>query len=103
MLIPFWLTPLASMFVHGSLTHVGFNMLYLLAFGDNVEDRLGRSAFLAFYLLAGLGGALAQVVVDPASPIPTVGASGAIAGVLVLAFLFRWFLDRSPADAAVVS
>jgi membrane associated rhomboid family serine protease/nucleotide-binding universal stress UspA family protein len=70
------------MFVHGSLTHVGFNMLYLLAFGDNVEDRLGWSAFLGFYLLAGLGSALAQLVVDPASSIATVGASGAIAGVL---------------------
>lgn len=82
LLIPFWLTPLTSMFVHGSLTHAGFNMLYLLAFGDNVEDRLGRGPFLLFYLLAGLGGAFAHVIVDPLSPIPTVGASGAIAGVL---------------------
>lgn len=82
LVIPFWLTPFTAMFVHGSLTHVGFNMLYLLAFGDNVEDRLGWGAFIIFYLLAGLVGAFAQVLVDPASPIPTVGASGAIAGVL---------------------
>lgn len=82
LLIPFWLTPFTSLFVHGSLTHIGFNMLYLLAFGDNVEDRLGRGRYLVFYVLSGLLAALAQVLIDPTSPIPTVGASGAIAGVL---------------------
>lgn len=82
LLIPFWLTPFTSLFVHGSLTHIGFNMLYLLAFGDNVEDRMGRGRYLAFYVLSGLLAALAQVLIDPTSPIPTVGASGAIAGVL---------------------
>lgn len=82
LLIPFWLTPFTSMFVHGSLTHIGFNMLYLLAFGDNVEDRLGRGRYVAFYVLSGLVAAMANVIVDPTSPIPTVGASGAIAGVL---------------------
>jgi membrane associated rhomboid family serine protease len=59
-------------------------MLYLLAFGDNVEDRLGRRPFIVFYVLARLGGAFAHVIVDPLSPIPTVGASGAIAAYIVL-------------------
>jgi len=81
-LIPFFLTPFTSMFVHGSLTHIGFNMLFLIAFGDNVEDRLGRGRFVLFYLLSGLIAVLAQVAVDPVSMSPTIGASGAIAGVL---------------------
>ena len=75
-------TVLTAMFVHGSLTHIGFNMLYLLAFGDNIEDRLGHWRFLGFYLLAGLMATIAQIAVDPTSMIPSVGASGAIAGVL---------------------
>jgi membrane associated rhomboid family serine protease len=82
LVIPFFLTPFTSMFVHGSLTHILFNMVYLVAFADNVEDRLGHWRFLAFYLLAGLLGGLAQVLVDVSSTVPTVGASGAIAGVL---------------------
>jgi membrane associated rhomboid family serine protease len=82
LVIPFFLTLFTSMFVHGSLTHIGFNMLYLLAFGDNIEDRLGRGRYLLFYFLAGLVAVFAQIAVDPTSPIPTVGASGAIAGVL---------------------
>lgn len=82
LLLPFFLTPFTSMFVHGSLTHIGFNMLYLLAFGDNVEDRLGRWRFLIFYLLAGLLATIAHILSDPASQVPTVGASGAIAGIL---------------------
>lgn len=82
LLLPFFLTPFTSMFVHGSLTHFGFNMLFLWAFGDNVEDRLGRWRFLAFYLLAGFLADAAHILSAPASPVPTVGASGAIAGVL---------------------
>ncbi|MFU8771425.1 MAG: rhomboid family intramembrane serine protease [Anaerolineales bacterium] len=82
LVIPFFLTPFTSMFVHGSLTHILFNMVYLVAFADNVEDRLGHWRFLAFYLLAGLVAGLAQVLVDVSSTVPTVGASGAIAGVL---------------------
>ncbi|MDD2694516.1 MAG: rhomboid family intramembrane serine protease [Anaerolineales bacterium] len=82
LLLLFFLTPFTSMFVHGSLTHIGFNMLYLLAFGDNVEDRLGRWRFLIFYLLAGLLATIAHILSDPASQVPTVGASGAIAGIL---------------------
>ncbi|MDD5468850.1 MAG: rhomboid family intramembrane serine protease [Anaerolineales bacterium] len=82
LLLPFFLTLFTSMFVHGSLTHIGFNMLYLLAFGDNVEDRLGRWRFLIFYLLAGLLATVAHILSNPASQVPTVGASGAIAGIL---------------------
>ncbi|MEW6569298.1 MAG: rhomboid family intramembrane serine protease [Chloroflexota bacterium] len=81
-LLPPILTLFTSMFVHGSLSHIGFNMLYLLAFGDNVEDRFGALRYLAFYLLAGLAANLAQIAVDPSSSVPSVGASGAIAGVL---------------------
>ncbi len=58
-------------------------MLYLMAFGDNVEDRLGRLNYLIFYMLSGLAAAFTQMAIDPASQIPSVGASGAIAGILV--------------------
>jgi membrane associated rhomboid family serine protease len=71
-----------AMFMHGSLTHLLGNMLYLWIFGDNLEDRLGIPLYLAFYFACGLAATLAQVMVDPASPIPMLGASGAIAGVL---------------------
>jgi len=81
-LIPFYLTPLTMMFVHGSVSHVGFNMVYLSAFGDNVEDRLRLGGYIVFYLVSGLLATFAQVFVDPTSQIPSVGASGAIAGVL---------------------
>ncbi|MBZ0158858.1 MAG: rhomboid family intramembrane serine protease [bacterium] len=85
--VPLHATLLTSMFVHGGLFHLGGNMLYLWIFGDNVEDRIGRLKFLAFYLLSGLGAASAQIWADPASKIPMVGASGAISGVLG-AYLF---------------
>ena len=71
-----------SMFLHGGWLHLGGNMLYLWIFGDNVEDRLGRLGYLGFYFGAGIVAALAQMLVDPASTLPMVGASGAIAGVL---------------------
>ena len=71
-----------SMFFHGSWSHLLGNMLYLYLFGDNVEDRFGRVVFLAFYFASGFAAALAQVLIDPNSQIPLVGASGAIAGVL---------------------
>jgi membrane associated rhomboid family serine protease len=70
------------MFMHGSISHVGFNMIYLLAFGDNVEDHMGRWRYLLFYFVAGFLASIAQIAVDPASQIPSVGASGAIAGIL---------------------
>jgi membrane associated rhomboid family serine protease len=71
-----------SMFLHGGFMHLAGNMLFLWVFGDNLEDELGHGKFLGFYLLSGIGAALAQVLADPASPVPMVGASGAIAGVL---------------------
>ena len=75
-------TFVTSMFLHGGWGHLLGNMLYLWIFGDNVEDRFGRFAFVLIYLAAGVCGALAQVLVDPASRVPTLGASGAISGVL---------------------
>jgi membrane associated rhomboid family serine protease len=76
------LTPFTSMFMHGGLLHLGGNMLFLWIFGNNVEDRMGRARFLLFYLLGGLAALAAQVAIDPGSTVPTVGASGAVAGVL---------------------
>ena len=80
--VPLYGTILTSMFVHGGLFHLAGNMLYLWIFGDNVEDRLGRVRYLLFYLLSGVGAAAAQILSDPHSKIPMVGASGAISGVL---------------------
>lgn len=77
-----WDRVVTSMFLHGGWAHIGGNMLYLWIFGDNVEDRLGPGRFLLFYLLAGLGAGLAHYLIEPSSALPTVGASGAIAGVL---------------------
>ncbi|MBM4439757.1 MAG: rhomboid family intramembrane serine protease [Candidatus Rokubacteria bacterium] len=71
-----------SMFLHGGLFHIAGNMLYLWIFGDNVEDTLGHARFLLLYLLAGVAAVAAQTVVNPASQVPMVGASGAISGVL---------------------
>lgn len=71
-----------SMFLHGSWMHLIGNMWFLWIFGDNVEDSLGSWRFLTFYLLAGLGAGLAHYLLQPSSAVPTVGASGAIAGVL---------------------
>lgn len=76
------LTLISAMFMHGGWMHLGGNMLYLWIFGDNVEDRFGSVRFLLFYLAAGLVATFAQYAVNPASAIPNVGASGAIAGVL---------------------
>lgn len=73
---------LTSQFLHGGLLHLAGNMLFLWIFGDNVEDEMGHLPFLAFYLVTGALSGLAHVVADPASLIPTVGASGAIAGVM---------------------
>jgi len=75
-------TLITSMFLHGSWSHVLGNMWYLWIFGDNVEDRVGHGRFIVFYLLCGVAAALGQVAVDPTSTLPTIGASGAIAGVL---------------------
>jgi membrane associated rhomboid family serine protease len=78
----FVITIFTSMFLHGSLLHLGGNMLFLWIFGNNIEDSMGRLTFVAFYLLGGLAALGLQVVTDPNSMVPTVGASGAIAGVL---------------------
>ena len=75
-------TLITSMFLHGSWSHVLGNMWYLWIFGDNVEDRVGHGRFILFYLLCGIAAALGQVAVDPSSTLPTIGASGAIAGVM---------------------
>src|SRR6185503_13831404 len=75
-------TLVTSMFLHGSWSHVIGNMWYLWIFGDNVEDRVGHGRFIIFYLLCGIAAALGQVAVDPNSMLPTIGASGAIAGVM---------------------
>lgn len=80
--IPAPLTMLTSMFVHGGIMHLLGNLLYLWVFGDNIEDALGHLKYLTFYLVCGMGAAMAQVMIEPASTIPMVGASGAIAGVL---------------------
>jgi len=76
------LTPVTSMFLHGGWGHILGNGLFLWVFGNNVEDSMGRLRFVVFYLLCGLAAAAAQVLINPASPVPMVGASGAISGVL---------------------
>lgn len=77
-----YLTLLTAMFMHGGLMHLGGNLLYLWIFGDNVEHRFGALPFLGFYLASGLAASIAQIALDPDSLIPTLGASGAISGVL---------------------
>ena len=79
---PYWLTLFTAMFMHGGWLHLGGNMLYLMIFGNNIEDALGHVKFLVFYLVCGVAAALAQIFWNPDSMIPTLGASGAIAGVL---------------------
>lgn len=79
---PVLITLFTSMFVHGGFLHLGSNMLYLWVFGDNVEDLLGHLGFLLFYTACGLAAGVTHVYVNPSSALPSVGASGAIAGVL---------------------
>jgi membrane associated rhomboid family serine protease len=79
---PWWITLFTSMFMHGSLLHLGGNMLFLWIFGNNIEDSMSELRFVAFYLLGGLAAIGAQVLVAPNAAVPTVGASGAIAAVL---------------------
>jgi rhomboid family protein len=77
-----WVTLFTSMFMHGGFLHIAGNMLFLWVFGNNIEDRLGRVKFLLFYVLAGLIAVYTQALIDTGSTAPTIGASGAIAGVL---------------------
>jgi len=79
---PLFLPFLSAMFLHGGWFHVIGNMWYLWIFGDNVEDRLGHFRYLLFYLAAGIIGSIAHILTNPTSPVPVIGASGAIAGVL---------------------
>lgn len=79
---PVFATLISSMFLHAGILHVGGNMLFLWIFGNNVEDSMGRFRFVLFYLMCGLVAGFAQIVIDPGSTVPNVGASGAIAGVL---------------------
>jgi len=79
---PIYLTMLTSMFMHGGWMHIGGNMLYLFIFGDNVEDNFGKGKFLLFYLLSGILASATHIFFSPESVIPSLGASGAIAGVL---------------------
>lgn len=85
--IPPWLTLLTAMFLHGSLFHLLGNMLYLWIFGNNVEDFLGPIRYLLFYFICGLAASLTHVAFHPASRVPMIGASGAIAGVLGAYFI----------------
>ncbi len=80
-------TLFSAMFLHGGLTHLGGNMLYLWIFGDNVEDWYGHWRYLIFYLLCGLAASFGQMITNIHSTMPTIGASGAIAGVLGSYFL----------------
>jgi membrane associated rhomboid family serine protease len=79
---PVWLTPLSSMFLHGGWFHLIGNMWFLWVFGNNVEDSMGRFRYAAFYVLCGLAAAATQTFLSPDSPVPMVGASGAISGVM---------------------
>jgi len=79
---PWWLTVLTSMFMHAGFLHIAGNMLFLWIFGNNVEDSMGRFRYVLFYLLSGAVAVYAQAALDPSSTGPTIGASGAVAGVL---------------------
>jgi membrane associated rhomboid family serine protease len=79
---PWFLTILTSMFMHGGILHIVFNMLFLWIFGNNVEDAMGPIRYLLFYLLAGVAAVYAQAALDPSGTVPMIGASGAVAGVL---------------------
>jgi membrane associated rhomboid family serine protease len=81
-LVPAEVTLITSLFLHGDVLHLGFNMLYLWIFGDNVEDSMGHGRFIVFYLLCGLAASAAHALFNPDSVVPTIGASGAISGVL---------------------
>lgn len=99
------LTLLTSMFLHGNLFHLFWNMLYLWIFGNNIEDFLGPIRFIIFYIISGFGASLVHIIFNPNSQIPVIGASGAIAGVLgaylilyprarVLTLVFLFFFIR---------
>ena len=80
--VPAFVTIFSSMFMHGGFMHIAGNMLYMWIFADNIEEDIGPSKFIIFYLLSGIGAAMTQVLIDTQSQVPMVGASGAIGGVL---------------------
>jgi membrane associated rhomboid family serine protease len=86
--LPVAFTFLSAMFMHGGFLHILGNMLYLYIFGDNIEDTVGHVRYLVVYLLCGIGASLAQIAIDPTSTVPSIGASGAIAGVLGAYMIF---------------
>jgi membrane associated rhomboid family serine protease len=88
-----WATLLTAMFMHGGWLHIIGNMVFLWAFGPEIEDAMGRSRYVIFYLLSGLVASLAQVAAMPSSTVPNLGASGAIAGVMG-AFLITYPRDQ---------
>jgi membrane associated rhomboid family serine protease len=79
---PWYVTLFTSMFMHGGILHIAGNMLFLWVFGNNIEDSMGRVKFTLFYLAAGIVAVYSQAALDPSSTVPTIGASGAVAGVL---------------------
>jgi membrane associated rhomboid family serine protease len=100
---PVFLTLLTSMFLHGSIFHIGFNMLYLWIFGNNIEDVLGPLKFLFFYLASGMVAHAMHIASDPGSIIPTVGASGAISGIMTLLWIFIFIqMIYLPAFAIII-
>jgi len=112
--IPAWMTVFTSMFMHGGWMHLIGNMLYLWIFGNNVEDAMGYARFIVFYLVCGVLAFLAHAMGDASSQIPTVGASGAISGVLgaylllhprarvLVAIPFGFFIHTTRLPAALV-
>ncbi len=105
---PAYLTLFTSLFLHGGFMHLIGNMLFLWVFGDNIEDSMGHRRFLAFYLLCGVAAGLGHVLADPASQAPTIGASGAVSGVMgaylvlhpkvrILVLAFVWLPLKLPA------
>lgn len=96
--IPPWMTVITCMFLHGGWMHFLGNMWFLYIFGDNVEDRLGHVGFTLMYLGTGIAAGLSHLVTDPASPIPTIGASGAIAGVMGA---YAWFYPHAKVQAVL--
>ncbi len=88
-LIPIPFTLFSAIFLHGSVMHLAGNLLFLLIFGNDIEDAIGRGRFIVFYLLAGLFASIAHVLIDPLSVTPLVGASGAISGILGAYLLHR--------------
>ena len=86
--IPTWGTIFTSMFIHGGLLHLAGNLMFLWVFGNRIEERLGHWLYAGFYLAAGVGATLTHWIIDLSSPIPLVGASGAIAGVMGAYLLF---------------